>query len=143
MDKRGMKYKTLNDCPLFPVGEDVEIWYARLYSFLIMVISKDNVFNPDKIGDTHDLLGTLKSLSGIESGGADELATLYRNLQGEIWSPKGEASDLIRSKGLSHTSMSVGDIIRFKNGTMYMVSPIGWDRYDPKDFKPYTETANH
>lgn len=42
---------------------------------------------------------------------ANSLSEVFRNMQGEIWSPNGEANELIRSKEIRHTSMSVGDVI--------------------------------
>jgi hypothetical protein len=36
---------------------------------------------------------------------------LWRKYQGEVWSPNGEAAPLVEALGLSHTSMSVGDVI--------------------------------
>ena len=36
-------------------------------------------------------------------------------MQGEIWSPEGQANAMIRSSGTGHTSMSVGDIIHVGN----------------------------
>lgn len=48
-------------------------------------------------------------------------------MQGENWSPNGEAKELIRPLGLKHTSMSVGDII--SDGENYwMVAPVGFVR---------------
>jgi len=35
----------------------------------------------------------------------------YHFMQGEVWSPLGEARQLITECGLKHTSMSVGDIM--------------------------------
>ncbi len=48
---------------------------------------------------------------------------IFWNLQGENWSPNGEANALIHMKGLSHTSMSVGDIIAYpiENGSQYKI----------------------
>jgi len=41
---------------------------------------------------------------------ADGLEALFAAMQGEKWSPNGEARPLIEMRGLEHTSMSVGDI---------------------------------
>jgi hypothetical protein len=61
-----------------------------------------------------------------ESDGSD-LEWIYRHMQGEVWSPNGEARDLIMSKGLAHTSMSVGDIIvDHKHNTLWMVDIFGF-----------------
>lgn len=52
-------------------------------------------------------LGTV----GIDSNEyvCDELNRLVTSLQGENWSPNGEARELIKSLKLGHTSMSIGD----------------------------------
>lgn len=47
-------------------------------------------------------------------------------MQGEIWSPNGEARALIQQKGLQHTSMSVDDIIVDEEGHVYIVDAIGF-----------------
>jgi len=44
----------------------------------------------------------------LVAGGLDDV---YSKMQGERWSPRGEARPLIKALGLSHTSMSVGDVI--------------------------------
>lgn len=42
---------------------------------------------------------------------AKSLEEAFWQMQGEVWSPNGEARELIRSKDLDHTSMSVGDLL--------------------------------
>ena len=42
---------------------------------------------------------------------AENLDQVFHRMQGEVWSPEGEARDYIRFLGLKHTSMSVGDVI--------------------------------
>lgn len=42
---------------------------------------------------------------------ADGLEDAYRQMQAEHWSPNGEAREIIKEFGLSHTTMMVGDII--------------------------------
>ena len=49
-------------------------------------------------------------------------------MQGESWSPRGEAREAIESLGLSHTSMMVGDIIEdIDTGKMIVVQSIGFE----------------
>ncbi|RBP13068.1 hypothetical protein DFR50_11237 [Roseiarcus fermentans] len=56
------------------------------------------------------------------------LEAIYRAMQGEVWSPRGEARGLIRSKGLEHTSMSVGDIIVPEDsGQVFIVASFGFE----------------
>lgn len=58
--------------------------------------------NISSINKTHVFLIEIK---------ARDLNHAYHLMQGEIWSPNGEANEVIKMKGLKHTSMSVGDII--------------------------------
>lgn len=51
--------------------------------------------------------------------------SLFSVFQGENYSPKGEAKNFITQKGLHHTSMSIGDIV--KMGSKILVcSTIGF-----------------
>ncbi|MCL4296274.1 MAG: hypothetical protein KJ077_11120 [Anaerolineae bacterium] len=47
---------------------------------------------------------------------ADSLDAAYHALQGENWSPNGEARELIAGLGLTHTSISVGDVLAAVDG---------------------------
>jgi len=56
------------------------------------------------------------------------LDQIYRAMQGEVWSPNGEARGLIRALGLQHTSMSVGDVIyNVTTGQMFEVAMSGFN----------------
>lgn len=57
---------------------------------------------------------------------AADLDMVYYTSQGEVWSPNGEARDLILAKGLGHTSMSVGDVIEDPDGALWAVAPVGF-----------------
>jgi len=58
---------------------------------------------------------------------ANDLREVFRNMQGEIWSPNGEATEMLTSKKIHHTSMSVGDIIYdIEAETYYVVAPAGF-----------------
>lgn len=61
---------------------------------------------------------------------ADCLSRVFYEMQGEVWSPNGEARDLIKSLGLSHTSMSVGDFIENPRGDFYRIEGFGFEKYD-------------
>mgnify|MGYP001071844401 CR=1 FL=1 len=61
---------------------------------------------------------------------AKSLDDLFRVMQGEVWSPHGEAREHIKKLGLSHTSMSVGDIVRDDLGNYYVCKPVGWKRFN-------------
>jgi hypothetical protein len=55
---------------------------------------------------------------------------VFELMQGEKWSPLGEAKNLIQQKGLTHTSMSVGDIIEIK-GKFYIACMAGFEPWLP------------
>jgi hypothetical protein len=49
-------------------------------------------------------------------------------MQAENWSPNGEMRDFIRILGLSHTSMSVGDVIYSEElDTFFSVCRFGFE----------------
>ncbi len=50
---------------------------------------------------------------------------VFGMMQGERWSPKGEARRMIRELGLHHTSMSVGDVM-VTNRRILMVDHMGF-----------------
>lgn len=56
---------------------------------------------------------------------ASEIEDVFLHCQGEVWSPNGEARSLILSKGLAHTSMSVGDVVE-EDGRFWHVCPVGF-----------------
>ncbi len=78
--------------------------------------------------DLNDLSKTHVKLGGIRANVVldhNDLDPIFGVMQGEEWSPNGEARDLIKSLGLSHTSMSVGDIIE-ADGSIYLVDSCGF-----------------
>ena len=56
----------------------------------------------------------------------EDLDEAWRQMQGENWSPHGEARGLLRSLGLSHTSMSVGDVLQDETGVCWECLAHGW-----------------
>ena len=96
-----------------------KIWYAR-YSRDLGVgyewCKKQNCL-PDvnHIEKTHAYIGSIDCVN---------LERIFELLQGEFWSPNGEAYDLIEATD-THTSMSVGDIIQTEDG-FYMVDRLGF-----------------
>jgi hypothetical protein len=71
---------------------------------------------PDNLKKTHVRLAT------IRASDADEV---FMWLQGENWSPNGEARKLIQSLKLDHTSMSVSDVVVI-DGKITMCDTAGW-----------------
>ena len=104
--------------------------YAIVYQKVIHPSLPDYV-DINTIKDVNDAMEAdqLKTVSTIY---ADSLDDAYFQMQAENWSPKGEAGDLIRSLGLNHTSMMVGDIIfRFEgpdnNIKAWKVASVGFE----------------
>lgn len=108
------QYKSLNDAAERPGLEvlrpgTTQIWYRLNSRFQC-----DQVFEP---GITHALIGAIE--------GTDK-ESIYWAMQGEEWSPDGEANDLIEASGTQHTSMSVGDVILIE-GVAWMVAFTGFE----------------
>ena len=70
---------------------------------------------PPKLGELHITHAYLKT---IEVACVEDA---FARMQGEVWSPNGEARDLIEACGLSHTSMSVGDVVQDVDAKQYYV----------------------
>ena len=71
---------------------------------------------------SHNLSSTHKLLAVVDE---TNLENIFRHFQGEVWSPDGEARELIRGLGLQHTSMSVGDMVQQDN-KYYFCDILGW-----------------
>jgi hypothetical protein len=61
---------------------------------------------------------------------ADSRAEAWLRMQAENWSPHGEARPLIERLGLTHTSMSVGDVLRDEEGVYWECLDLGWRRIE-------------
>jgi len=120
-------YETWDDVADFLQDDDylagpVEIWYAKAgYSRDSMMgydwlAERDMLPNPRMLKKTHALLGTTN---------VTKMNKIYSMMQGHRWSPGGQARNLIRQNKLSHTSMSIGDVIKMGNRT-YMVDEYGF-----------------
>ena len=97
-----------------------EVWYMRPDWF------REGIFGVEP--DPNDLGKTHIHLKDLQVGPDDldgQLEWVFRHMQGEVWSPNGEARPLIAGKGLTHTSMSVGDVIR-TGGKTYVVKGTGF-----------------
>lgn len=76
---------------------------------------------------------TLEQVKGpgwvmVKRVGAADLEEVYHHMQGENWSPRGEARPLIRALGLHHTSMSVGDALHdLVEDRWYWCASVGFE----------------
>jgi len=88
------------------------VYYQRFFGLL----------RPDEIKSewlpfTHRLVKVVSAIS---------LDDVYQQMQGEVWSPRGEARPLIERLHLSHTSMSAGDIAYAEYGHCWLCDFSGW-----------------
>lgn len=106
----------------------IEVWYAKRPDFRNHMIFAQY--------ETHVMLGTIRSTHVWydEARQIDEMERVYFALQGEHWSPNGEARWLIEEKGLVRTSMSIGDVLRIiRDGDVWqtwVVDSVGFKRID-------------
>jgi hypothetical protein len=126
-------YTSLNDAaantgnPAYAKGA-TKIWYMKDESW------RDFSMGAEWLRE-HPDLGTLptneaqlrKSHTLLGSIAESNKDRIFGLMQGENWSPRGEARNLIQGKGLRHTSMSVGDIIQV-GPFIYMVDRDGFEK---------------
>ena len=100
-----------------------QVWYMKP-SFLRGIVG--NSPDPNNLSATH------VHLKDIEADDRED--ALYR-MRADIWSPNGEAIDLIQNKGLAHTTMTIGDVLVDESDAVYLVTAIGFSRL-PKHEEP-------
>jgi len=61
---------------------------------------------------------------------ADCRSDAWLKMQGENWSPHGEARPLIERLGPTHTSMSVGDVLCDEEGEYWECLDLRWRRIE-------------
>ena len=139
-----MTYSTINDAAvisdILSTG-DVKIHYAHFAGDIdpatnpeASTILKTTRFGTEKFkeafGDDAETVmreNISKSHVCIGSIKGGDLEEIFNVMQGENWSPNGEARDVICSSGADHTSMSCGVIVETNDG-FYVVSFIGFEK---------------
>ena len=115
------QYTSLAD--VYPEGS-TEIWYwkedfARDAMMGAAFMTKQGVLpTPETIPNNYVLIGKVRETNPDK---------IFHMMQGEIWSPEGQARNMISASGTGHTSMSVGDIIKVGNKWLMV------DRYGFQD----------
>ena len=104
-----------------PAG-NTEIWYWKDEFMRDALMGSKWLIEKDLLPDPSNLEKDYIKLGSIEE---KDLNKIYHQMQGEVWSPGGEARELITELGLSHTSMSVGDVI-VVDGKAIMVDFVGF-----------------
>jgi hypothetical protein len=126
-------YRTLADAANVTGNDDygkpgATIWYWKPEFSRDLLMGYDWVVehNPELLEQTARQMPrrTHKTIGRV---GTRNLGEIYKMMQGEIWSPNGQARKMIGRVGLDHTSMSVGDIIQI--GSQYhFVDRVGFER---------------
>ncbi|MBN1658003.1 MAG: hypothetical protein JXA93_06350 [Anaerolineae bacterium] len=92
-----------------------EIYYARQPTYFASGLLGTPLLTVSHMKETHAHLATIQA-----KGRSDA----WLKMQGENWSPHGEARPLIERLDLTHISMSVGDVLRDEDG-------VYWECIDP------------
>jgi len=122
------QYDSLNDAaaatgnPGYALGLTL-LFYMKPATWRDLSLGYDFAARNGRLPDPDDLYRTHVLLGGIKER---NLNRVFAMMQGEAWSPGGEANRLIRANGLHHTSMSVGDVVTTGRGRVYMVDMAGF-----------------
>ena len=84
------------------------VYYMTSDFFVEGIKGYDGLKERNLVPNPADLIKSHVFLTLMEAPSPE---VVYFRMQGESWSPTGEARELIVSKGLRHTSMSVWDIV--------------------------------
>lgn len=121
-------YRTLKDAyevtedPRFLSGK-TQVWYYKRSESRDFGMGSFGLERSGKWPSVEDL-----SLTHVLIGHVSENnpGKVFEMMQGEYWSPDGEASTMPALRMAGHTSMSVGDIIVLPNGRALMVDMAGF-----------------
>ena len=100
----------------------VQIWYWK-QRFSMEALSMHNNLFLEAVRKNNDLTKTHVHLGNIDASDPEDA---YAKMQGEFWSPNGEAYNFISQKGVGHTTMSLGDVVVMPDGKRLMVASIGF-----------------
>lgn len=109
-------YRSLADAGKAYRPGNTEIWYKKRNA-------ENTPVDLTNLNKTHALVGTLRELNPSK---------IFSLLQGENYSPRGEADIFLSKKGVSHTSISNGDIIKSKNKILILTAN-GWKNINQID----------
>lgn len=119
----GNRYSISNEASYNEEHDEISIWYMKP-SFLRGTVGSSP--DPNKLAATHTHLKDIV---------ADNQEDALSRMRAENWSPNGEALDLLQSKGLQHTTMTIGDVLVDESDAVYLVTGIGFSLL-PKHEKP-------
>jgi hypothetical protein len=94
-----------------------QVYYARRPTYFASGQLGTPLLTVSRLQETHVHLTTVE---------AEGRSDAWLKMQGENWSPHGEARPLIEMLDLTHTSMSVGDVLRDEEGVYWECIDLGW-----------------
>jgi hypothetical protein len=66
----------------------------------------------------------------VENDVENPLEVVFHLMQGETWSPNGEARPFIQNLGVQHTSMFEGDLVlNYHTGEGWICKRTGWSEF--------------
>jgi len=105
-----------------------EVYYMRPSFFRDGIMGVEYLAKRNMLPMFASLSVTHAKVRTLDAQGPHEV---FCAMQGEIWSPNGEARSTIENAGLQHTSMSIGDCVVERDGrweALYMCDRIGFKR---------------
>ena len=121
IDEHDVQYQSLNDAANYGDGYkkgSTEVWYARDSAMRNLVMGMDFLRKnaPEAVPTTKTYKTTHRLVGKVAEKSPDRV---FGMMQGERWSPDGEARTMLAKQGLHHTSMSVGDIVRIGTKVLF------------------------
>lgn len=98
----------------------VEVWYRRKTTF-----RSDPDLSALRLHETHVHVHNVVVDMRLRNT-LDALEYTYRQMQGENWSPQGQARSLLRRRAVFHTSMSIGDVVVLPDDSAWECKENGW-----------------
>lgn len=117
-----------------------QVYYMRPSFFRDGIMGVDYLKERSMLPSFASLSVTHAKVRTLDARGPNEV---FSTMQGEIWSPNGEARLIIEAAGLQHTSMSVGDCVVERDGrweALYIVDRVGFKRLG--DARPVGDGRN-
>lgn len=84
-------------------------------------------FGKEALGTTHRKVREVTVECGSTEAGLEQV---FMQMQGEVWSPNGEARAMIEELGLWHTSLSTGDVVLDDEGNVWTCMFVGWKKVE-------------
>jgi hypothetical protein len=106
-------------------GSGTEVWFMKPEVF------RDYIMGPEFLREMGEELPTARTIARthvmVGEVGERNPERVFTMMQGEKWSPRGEARQFIQRLGLRHTSMSVGDCVKI-GSKLLMASGLGFEK---------------